>query len=143
MPSKYQLKQPFLRMHGENMAKNQRKCCQIAKIFVAITSGKAWKTWGIFFLVLCGHHTIAIASPSPPVDNTLIAVASASPPVDIVCHLFPNILFRSRRGKKVRSDHLFQVSLENSQSLHVLVQLVAVVRPVTLVLGAHFWFTAK
>jgi len=43
-------------MPGENMAKNRPKFCQIAKIFVAITSGKynygsgkAWKTPGIFF----------------------------------------------------------------------------------------------
>jgi len=30
----------LMRMRGENMAKNGRKCCEIAKIFVAITSGK-------------------------------------------------------------------------------------------------------
>jgi len=28
-------------MRGENMAKNHPKCCQIAKIFVAITSRKS------------------------------------------------------------------------------------------------------
>jgi len=42
-------------MCGENIAKNCPKCCQIAKISVAIISGKAWKTPRIFFLLLCGH----------------------------------------------------------------------------------------
>jgi len=57
LPSKCKLKYPFFRMCGENMTKNQRNCCQIAKIFVAIKplvkynydSEKAWKTHGIFF----------------------------------------------------------------------------------------------
>jgi len=53
-------------MHGENnMAKNCLKCCQTAKIFVAITSGKVelwlWKILensGIFsptLWPLCSH----------------------------------------------------------------------------------------
>jgi len=36
VPSKYQLKYPFLHMCDEYVAKNRSKCCQIAKIFVAI-----------------------------------------------------------------------------------------------------------
>jgi len=51
-------------MRGENMAKNRPKCCQIAKIFVAMTSEKVYLAalekpgklrGGFFFLLLCGH----------------------------------------------------------------------------------------
>jgi len=50
-------KMPFLRMRGENMAKNHLKCCHMAKIFVEVTSpmkkynygfGKSWKTRILF-----------------------------------------------------------------------------------------------
>jgi len=44
-------------MHGENMAKKSPICCQIAKIFITITSGKniivalekPGKLWELFF----------------------------------------------------------------------------------------------